>query len=241
MNSRRLLLPVLLVALLVIGTEPALAQTSDSVTEQIIWELNNNLIAVAFPITLIVEGILFYTIWKYRNNDDPSPTVENRRLEITWTIATALVLLFVGFAAYGAMANPNVITTEEKAQQAMDDGNPVVVEAQANQWGWTFNYTNENISVDDPMKVPTDRTVILKVTTDDVLHAFHAPDLGLKADAVPGKTNWLMTTVKEEGTYRLYCAEFCGSGHSAMMRNISAVSGSEYQSWVTEQQNSSAS
>jgi len=64
-----------------------------------IWDLNMNLLYIAVPITVLVEGILIYTVWKFRNNEDPLPTMENRRLEITWTIATAIILLVVGIAS----------------------------------------------------------------------------------------------------------------------------------------------
>jgi cytochrome c oxidase subunit 2 len=238
MNAKRLLGPLSLVALFAVAVTPAAAQGADSVTEQVIWGVNNNLLAIAVPVTLLVEGILFYTVWKYRadNVEEASPTQENRRLEITWTVTTALVLLFVGFTAYGAMANENVITTEEDVQNAIETGNPAVVEVEAYQWGWRFNYP-EGPQGESTLVLPADRTVVLNLSSTDVIHSFHAPGLALKQDAFPGQTSYLMTNITNTGTYKLYCAEYCGAGHSKMLADIQVVDNETYSDWVEDPQN----
>ena len=106
MNYRRAVLRTAVgVALLaLLGATPVAAQAS--INEQLISNLNEKLLYVAIPIAVLVEAILFYTVYKYKDNDNPQPTQENRRLEITWTVATAIILLFVGFAAYRCSATP---------------------------------------------------------------------------------------------------------------------------------------
>jgi cytochrome c oxidase subunit 2 len=214
---------------------PAAAQGSGtSVTESLITDLNTNLLAIALPITLLVEGILVYTVWKFRKNDEPSPTEENRRLEISWTVATAVILLYVGFASYGVFASPQVTATAETVENI--EGDEVVVEAVGVQWFWEFRYPEQNVSVQqDTMVVPADRPLVIKTTATDVIHAFHAPALGLKADAIPGQYNYLQTEITEPGTYQLYCAEYCGAGHSAMLAEIRVLPPDEYEEWVAEQ------
>jgi cytochrome c oxidase subunit 2 len=76
------------------------------------------------------------------------------------------------------------------------------------------------------------------VTSSDWIHAFHAPGLGLKADALPEHHNMIRTKISETGTYQLYCAEYCGVGHSEMLGQIEVVSEDEYESWLDEQQSS---
>jgi len=218
---------------LLVVVEPVAAQGADSVTERLISDLNMQLLAVAIPITLVVEGILVYTVWKYKDNEEPEPTKENRRLEITWTVATAVVLLFVGVATYGVMANPNVVATENTADEM--DGDPVVVEVTAVQWFWQFEYPEQNVSTRGEMVIPTDRPILIKTTSSDVIHAFHAPELGLKQDALPGQWNYIRTEATEPGTYRLYCAEYCGAGHSQMLGNVTVMESEEYRSWLDDQ------
>ena len=61
-----------------------------------------------------------------------------------------------------------------------------------------------------------DLVFLLRVHSEDVIHAFYVPDLGIKIDVVPGTTNifWVQATIP--GTYTVQCAEFCGVGHSQM-------------------------
>lgn len=221
-----------------VGT--AAAQGSESsVTESLIRGLNSNLLAIALPITLLVEGILVYTVWKFRKNDEPTPTEENRRLEVSWTIATAVILLYVGVASYGVFASPQVTATAETVENI--EGDEVVVEATGVQWFWEFRYPGQDVGVQqNTMVVPADRPLVVKTNSTDVIHAFHAPALGLKADALPGQYNYIQTEITEPGTYQLYCAEYCGAGHSQMLAEIEVLPPEEYDEWVAEQENATA-
>jgi cytochrome c oxidase subunit 2 len=238
MRGKRLA-PVLVavVGFLVAFVDPVAAAQYQSVTEQLIRDLNSKLLAAALPITLLVEGILLYTVWKYRTTDEPQPTKENRRLEITWTAATAVVLLFVGVAAYGVMANPMVTATQDDAEQALAEDDTVVVDAIGVQWYWEFYYPEENNTVRNTMVVPEDTTLLIRTESEDVIHAFHAPEIGLKADANPGEQNYILTNVTEKGTYQLYCAEFCGAGHSQMLGEIVVVEEDRYEEWKQDPEN----
>ena len=251
MNRRRIV-PSLLVgaALLMLFVEPALAQTSDSVTEDLIWDLNLNLLYIAVPITVLVEGILIYTVLKFRKNEDPLPTRENRRLEITWTIATAVILLVVGVGSYQVLGNQYVGGSPAQAQALEDAENPVVVQVEAFRYGWQFHYEGVRGNTSQPagednrlttsgtLYLPTNQTVRLEVRSTDWLHSFHVPDLGLKQDAFPGQSNYILTKINEEGTYQLYCAEYCGNGHSGMLGTVEVVSPEEYQTQLENQQSS---
>ena len=236
MRKIRLALVSLLAVLAVgLSADPVAAQASASA--ELINSLNDKLLWVAIPITLLVEGILLYTVVKFKNNDEASPTQENRRLEITWTIATAVILLFVGVASYGVLADQNV-TYQPQAEDAA--GDPVVVHAEAYQWGWEMSYPEAgNFTTGNEIVVPKDRPVQIQVTSRDVIHGFHAPDLGLKQDALPNQVNTIRTVPYEEGTYQGYCSEYCGVSHSQMYFTIEVVSEEEYQDWRDEQQSSS--
>lgn len=245
-----------LLALLLAAVAPAAAQTS--LSDDLITTLNLQLLYVAIPITILVEVIIIYTVIRFKDNDEPKPTQENRRLEVTWTVATAVILLFVGFAAYQvlgvpaiggvtASSNPNAVepatTHDYPGAVGPPPGEDVVeVEVVAQKYSWTFNYPNETVNgnesryVSNPgtMVIPANKTVYLHVTSTDWLHAVHVPGLGLKQDAFPGKYNTITTVAYETGSYQLYCAEYCGVGHSAMLAEVDVVSQSEYQTWLDE-------
>jgi cytochrome c oxidase subunit 2 len=252
MKRTRLALAVPLAVLsLALAATPVAAQDA-SVTAELINGLNAKLLVVAIPITILVEGILLYTIVKFRNADEAKPTRENRRLEITWTIATAIILLFVGVASYGVLANPNVTLPADQAQAENIPDDAVVVESTAFQWGWNMSYPREGLtnvqggdtdltsSGDPVIVVPVDTEIYFRVSATDVIHAFHAPQLGLKQDAIPGQTNTIKTTITETGEYQGYCAEYCGVGHSNMYFTVVVVSQDEYQSFLESQQGGSS-
>ena len=239
MNFKRTAFATLLgVGVLALFADPVLAQGYDSTTEALIRSLNNQLLYMAIPITVLVEGILIYTVWKYRNNDDPKPTKENRRLEISWTIATALVLLVVGYASYGVMANEYVTNAQGQLEPSEE---AVEVEVVGQKYLWNFNYQDQNVSTTGTLVLPVNTNVYLNITSSDWIHAVHVPALGLKQDAMPGTHNTIKTKVTSTGNYTLYCAEYCGVGHSKMLGEIQVVSQQEYQNWLEEQQSANSS
>jgi len=240
-RSRLVLVSLLSVVALSLAADPVAAQTSESA--ELIYGLNDKLLLVAVPITILVEGILIYTVYRFKDADEAKPTKENRRLEITWTIATAIVLLFVGIASYGVLADENV-SFEADEQEIAPEGDDVVVDMEAFQWGWRASYPQEDVqmaSTAPTVVIPVEQDVYFNVTSSDVLHAFHVPELGLKQDAMPGQSNVIKTVALEEGTYQGYCAEFCGVAHSQMYFEIQVVSQEEYQEFLDEQQDDGSS
>ena len=65
-------------------------------------------------------------------------------------------------------------------------------------------------------------------------NAFHVPAMGLKSDAFPGRSNYIKTRPTETGNYQLYCAEYCGVGHSGMLGTVEVKSQDEYQQWLVQ-------
>jgi len=227
----------------VLAAAPA-AAAPDSITEELVRGLNRRLLYIAVPIGLMVEFILLYTVWRFRNNEDPKPTRTNRDLEITWTVATALVLLFVGAASYAVLTSPFVAAVPELGGQGPGAGEPdpadappdaVVVEVTAEQWSYSFEYLGAGVTTGEELVVPTDRPVYLYITSEDVLHSVHIPKLGLKQDAFPNQYTLIQTRLAETGQYRLYCAEFCGVGHATMNSTVRVVGEENYREWLDSQ------
>ncbi len=245
MKFRRLVLgSVLSVALLALLAQPVAAQ---SVTADLIYELNNKLLLIALPITLVVQVVLIYAVIRFKDNENPKPTKENRRLEITWTVATAVILLFVGVASYGVMADQSVTFTGGEDEVAPEE-NDVLVQAEAYQWGWDMRYNaSDNGYLDEDLEyggsgagptvvVPADQDLYFQIDATDVIHGFHVPELGLKMDAIPDQTTYIKTNVSETGTYQGYCSEYCGLAHSNMYFTIEVVDQDEFDDWVEEEE-----
>ena len=206
--------------------------TGPTAAGRLITDLHRRLLLVAVPLAVLVEGIILYAVWRFRNNDDPVPTPENRGLELTWTVATGLVLLYVGLASYLVLANAAVTPAADPG--APEDAAEIQVTGQ--QWYWSVTYPEENVSISRPERIvlPANRSLRITVGSEDVIHSFHAPKLGLKRDAMPGEEGVITTTITRTGEYRLYCAEYCGHGHASMKTTIAVVPPEEYDEWLDE-------
>lgn len=245
-RSRRRLVATLLGIALVVVTTP-LVVAADSVTGQLIRTLNRRLLYIAVPIALLVETILFYAVWRFRGEEAPEPTRENRELEITWTVATALVLLFVGTASFATLGHPFVASAatgghgpggEVRPGDAPPGATEVVVVAE--QWAYTFRYPDAGVTSRDELVLPADRRLHVYVTSKDVLHSLHVPGLGLKQDIFPGQYRRLRTRILEPGEHRLYCTQFCGTDHANMVAPVRVLAPDAYDAWLERQPGANA-
>ncbi|EMA13539.1 cytochrome c oxidase subunit II [Haloarcula marismortui] len=211
--------------------------TAQSVNRAAIDDLNEQLLYVALPLTLFVELTLVYVIYRFRNNDDPKPTVDDPALEVTWTAATGAILVFVGVSAFVVMANPYITPAAAEASADGDDAftNDTEIDVLAYQWGWEFAYGEANVTTEERLVLPADKNVTFRLRTTDVIHAIYIPQLGVKQDIFPGRTMTARTHATEPGEYRLYCAEMCGAGHSKMDATVVVKNQSGYDAWMENQ------
>ncbi|WP_121820785.1 cytochrome c oxidase subunit II [Halostella salina] len=210
--------------LLTLFVAPAAAQ---SVNRELIDDLNTQLLYVALPLTVFVEVILIYAVVRFRDNETPKPTIDSPPLEVTWTIATAIILLFVGVSAYVVLTSPYISTANDEVGPTDER-----VHALGYQWGWQFTYPEANVTTQDLLVIPAERNVSVGVTSADVLHSLFVPELGVKQDAFPGKNTTIRTYATETGTYRAYCTEICGAGHSRMRADVVVVDNETYREWL---------
>ena len=215
--------------LLTAAVGPAAAQ---SVNRNLIGQLNRQLLYVALPLTLFVEVILVYAVVRFRDNDDPEPTAENPQLEITWTVATGIVLLFVGLSAYNVLASPYISPSPSPEGPAAGAGEGARVDVLGYQWGWQFTYPNANVTTQGVLVLPRDRNATLRLRSAQVLHSFFVPKLGVKQDTFPSYNTTIRTRPLRTGEYRAYCTEFCGEGHARMRAQVVVVDPATYRRWL---------
>lgn len=100
----------------------------------------------------------------------------------------------------------------------------VQVSARADQYTWVFRHPGTEpgdvIEVEGVLHIPAGRPVDLSVSATDVIHAFWAPRLAGKIDAIPGHDNVLRLFADQPGVYRGQCAEYCGTGHSVHVFSV---------------------
>jgi heme/copper-type cytochrome/quinol oxidase subunit 2 len=143
------------------------------------------------------------------------------KLEAAWTLA--VVALLAGVAAYSTVLLYHIDSLPSDPTE--------YVTVIGHQWYWEFCYavngscynstydvTTNTIS-GGALWAPPGAVVQINVTGADVIHSFNIPQLGVRIDAIPGRTNHLAFTVPtvSPGTqYLIQCTEFCGTYHGSM-------------------------
>jgi cytochrome c oxidase subunit 2 len=182
---------------------------------------------------LVFAGLIYMLVrYRQRSDDDPLPKQVhgNTRLEVTWTIAPALLLI--------GLAVPTIDGVIDLARAPAADA--MEVRVTAFQFGWRFEYPDLLDAEGEPLRsdelhIPVDREVGFYLDSSDVIHSFWVPKLAGKTDVVPGRTNVMWFTAEEPGEYSAQCAEFCGTGHAIMRFAVFAETQEDFQQWVTEQ------
>ena len=189
----------------------------------------------ATVILVLVLAALLYIVVRYRRRSDdemPAQVHGNNRLEIAWTIAPLILLVFI--------AVPTVDGIFDLGRDARDDA--LHVRVVAFRWDWRFEYLDAEYADADgnPMRaeelyIPVGREVGFELESIDVIHSFWVPKLAGKLDVIPGRTNKMWFNATEAGVYSGQCAEFCGIGHALMKFDVIAVEPAEFDAWAQEQ------
>ncbi|HML96364.1 MAG TPA: cytochrome c oxidase subunit II [Thermodesulfobacteriota bacterium] len=171
---------------------------------------------------LLITAILIVFAIKYRRkrDDEETPYITGSEpLEIIWTVIPSILLiaLFVyGFVVFKEMRTP--------------PADSVDITVTGKQWLWTFDYYNGKKTLNE-LYVEQNRPVRLVMMSDDVLHSFFVPGFRVKQDVLPGRYVQLWFTPTKIGTFDIFCAEYCGTGHSVMLGKVNVLSPEAYDIW----------
>jgi cytochrome c oxidase subunit II len=140
------------------------------------------------------------------------------------------------FADNGANSGRAQFVAKDQAQPPGPANKHLTIGVNGQQYLWRFNYPGKDqvFSYHD-LVVPTGTTVVLNITASDVAHSWWIPDLGGKADAIPGHTNHTWFRIDKPGSYWGNCAEFCGENHADMTARVTAVSPDQYRAFLAKQ------
>jgi len=175
---------------------------------------------------LLVAGLLGWFMLRYRAGPharEPAQRTGNRRLEIVWTAAPALLLtgLFV-------LTVRTMLDVEDPPPEGMH------IQVIGHQWWWEYRYPDGTVTAND-LHLPTGAPVALDLTSADVIHSFWVPQLGWKIDLIPGKTNTIWFTVPDPVELDGACAEYCGAQHAWMRIHVVAQSPADFAAWLAAQ------
>nr|AGM51686.1 cytochrome c oxidase subunit II [Balaenoptera physalus]AGM51764.1 cytochrome c oxidase subunit II [Balaenoptera physalus]AGM52726.1 cytochrome c oxidase subunit II [Balaenoptera physalus] len=168
-------------------------------------------------------------------------TMDAQEVETVWTILPAIILILIALPSLRIL-------------YMMDEvNNPsLTVKTMGHQWYWSYEYTDyEDLSfdsymtptsdlkpgelrlleVDNRVVLPMEMTIRMLVSSEDVLHSWAVPSLGLKTDAIPGRLNQTTLMSTRPGLFYGQCSEICGSNHSFMPIVLELVPLEVFEKW----------
>nr|AEP21952.1 cytochrome c oxidase subunit II [Pecari tajacu] len=170
-------------------------------------------------------------------------TMSAQEIETIWTILPAIILILIALPSLRIL-------------YMMDEMNDpsLTVKTMGHQWYWSYEYTDYEdlafdsymiptsdlkpgemrlLEVDNRVVLPMEMTIRILVSSEDVLHSWAVPSLGLKTDAIPGRLNQTTLMSTRPGLYYGQCSEICGSNHSFMPIVLELVPLKTFEKWST--------
>jgi cytochrome c oxidase subunit II len=227
----------------------SLQESATSIKAETVW-LDNMLLWIIVPITILVMALLLWVIVFHNSRFNPVPArfTHNSPLEVGWTVVPILILIFIGSFTVPALFRQQIMPEPE-----------VTIKVTGYQWHWGYEYVDHDVeflsfllereelaefgyedrhyllATDTAVVVPVGRDVVMQVTAADVIHSWAVPAFGVKQDGVPGRLAELWFNVDHEGVYFGQCSELCGQAHAFMPITVHAVSEEAYIAWLEEQ------
>jgi cytochrome c oxidase subunit 2 len=189
---------------------------------------------VTGAVFLVVQIALlaFLVMYRDRPGQRAAYTHGNTTLEIVWTVTPAVLLVMLALISRQTWA-------DIKHKVPPTD---LEVQVTAKQFNWEIAYpgpdgklgTEDDVTQDNDLHVPVDKTIRVILKSRDVIHSLFVPQLRLKQDAVPGHAIPVWFKAVQPGKYEIPCAELCGFGHSGMRGWLHVHTADEYAKWAKE-------
>ena len=205
--------------------------------EELLWFF----LALLGAIFVIVLGFAFLPLLRRHRGIDQEPLEQahppseaaERRLAIRVGIATVLTVLVL----FGLLIAS--VLTGKATSEPSSRSNSMVIEVVGNQWWWFVRYINDDASqivvTANEIHIPTDRPVMIRESSLDVIHSFWVPGLQGKRDLIPYRVNTEWIEAEHPGRFRGQCAEFCGLQHAHMALWVIAEAPGQFQTWMQHQ------
>jgi len=182
------------------------------------------LVAVSLAVLALVFGLMFFYVVRYRHNspiDRGAMAEKSFRFEISWTIGT--LVIFFGLFIWGSIIYVRLY---------QPPGDALKIYVVAKQWMWKVEHAGGQREI-NALHVPTNTSVELIMTSEDVIHDFFVPAFRVKRDVLPGQYETMWFRADRVGTYHLFCSQFCGTAHSNMIGQVVVMPPKDYADWLT--------
>jgi cytochrome c oxidase subunit 2 len=177
-----------------------------------------------FTSTVTAILLIYFALrYRRRSEDHVPPQIHgSTRLEVGAMVFMGVVTVVMFFWSAALFIN---------MQRPPDDALEVYVVGK--QWMWKVQHPDGQREINE-LHVPVGKPVRLVMTSEDVIHDFYIPAFRVKQDVVPGRFTYVWFEAKREGSYRLFCEEYCGTQHSKMAGRVWAMKPEDYDRWLSE-------
>ena len=180
------------------------------------------LVLITTFFSLLIALLILYFIIKYRKTPEREAQQihGSTLLEIIWTViplGISMVIFVWGAKIYFHQMRPPV--------------NALEVYGVGKQWMWKFQYPGGQREINS-LHVPIGRPVKVTLISQDVIHDFFVPSFRTKIDVLPNRYTFVWFTPDKVGTYHLFCAQYCGTNHSAMIGEVTVMTPEDYAEWL---------
>ncbi|WP_308812134.1 cytochrome c oxidase subunit II [Pseudomonas japonica] len=178
-------------------------------------------VMLLFVVPVVVCLVVF--TWRYREGREAvrdSTAIGNHKLEIAWIVIpfiAAMILFGLSARLFFEARTPPVDALE--------------IQLTGKQWMWKFQHASGQREL-NALHVPAGRPIKLNMISEDVIHSFYIPVMRVKQDVLPGRYTQMWFQADQPGTYQVYCAEFCGTDHSAMLAKLVVQTPADYTRWL---------
>uniref|UniRef100_UPI0030017691 cytochrome c oxidase subunit II n=1 Tax=Pseudempusa pinnapavonis TaxID=1661850 RepID=UPI0030017691 len=168
--------------------------------------------------------------------------MDGQYLEILWTVLPAIVLIFI------ALPSLHILYLVDENLNPM-----LTLKTIGHQWYWSYEYSDflntefdsymipQNeldlfnirlLEVDNRTALPMNTLTRILITSEDVIHSWTIPSIGVKADATPGRLNQSTFWFNRPGIFYGQCSEICGANHSFMPIVIESMYINNFMNWI---------
>lgn len=216
-------------AALIQGRTVSLFDTQGTIADQekglIIFTIMLGL-GVVIPVILMT----FVIAWRYREGNHKAtyrPDWSGNLLaeSIWWAIPT----IIIGILAVVIFQSSHALDPFKPLNSSIT---PVRVQVVALDWRWLFIYPDQKIASINYLKFPVNTPVNFTITSDAPMNSFWIPQLSGQIYAMSGMSSQLHLSARTVGDYRGMSANISGLGFSGMHFTASAVSQSDFTTWM---------
>jgi cytochrome c oxidase subunit 2 len=178
------------------------------------------ILLISVLLLILITFLMIFFVVKYhkKKNKKPQDIEGNTLLEIIWIVIPTILVL--GMFYYGWVGF-------EVMRDIPEDY--MVVNVEGRMWGWSFKYESGKRS--DVLRVPLGKNIKLLMISKDVIHSLYIPAFRVKEDVVPKQQTYMWFVSNRVGTYDIFCAEYCGVGHSRMGSKVIVMPEKDFEKW----------